>query len=368
MNRRSFVSAAAGALGLAGLTACSTGPSGSAISYAFSDDFDGPAGSAPDPSKWTYDLGGGGWGNDELEVYTASRANSFLDGHGNLVIRATRNVQGSGGQAVTSYRSARLKTLGRFSKYCGTFEARIKLDVQSGLWPAWWMLGANYPTVGWPACGEIDMLENYGPTATTSVHTPDDARTGVLTQRTDVAIDDGWHTWRLWWDRSSGDLSFYKDGARYMTVEPSQLANWCFGSGVPMFMILNLAVGGIAGIPPGSVRFPVDLLVDYVRVWLCRGIVRPALKQRNFCCRSFPGPYSHFRPGRDLVYERRTSPAAVYRDCRPGRAVTHWPAPSRPQRKPVKPGVRLNDELYPFLGELPLECTEQLLGGPKGGN
>jgi len=275
MNRRAFVSMAAafGAAAMTPLTSCGVTTDrpyafSEERSYAFSDDFDGPAGSAPDPSKWGYDIGGGGWGNNELEVYTSSRENSFQDGNGNLVIRATKSVQTRGGQAITTYRSARLNTLGKFSKYHGTFEARIKLDIQRGLWPAWWMVGANIAKVGWPACGEVDMLENFGrSTVGTSVHTPNNAGTNVLTKHAVVPVDDGWHTWRTWWDPRTGGFTFYKDGAEYLTVEPAQLANWCFSSSVPMSMILNLAVGGIVGSPPDSVQFPIDLLVDYVRVW-----------------------------------------------------------------------------------------------------
>jgi len=271
MNRRAFVSRASAlsAVGLTQFTACGLEPARPAVTYAFADDFDGPAGSAPDPSKWRYDVGGGGWGNNELQVYTSSRANSFLDGKGHLVIRATKSVQTSGGRTATTYHSARLNTLGKFSEYHGTFEARIKLDVQPGLWPAWWAVGADAPKVGWPACGEVDMVENYGDSSTveTSVHTPDDARTDVLTKHAAIAVDDGWHTWRMWWNPRTSGFTFYKDGVKYLTVEPGQMANWVFSSGVPMSMVLNLAVGGEVGTPPDSVQFPVDLLVDYVRVW-----------------------------------------------------------------------------------------------------
>jgi beta-glucanase (GH16 family) len=264
MRRRAFLAAAAG-LGAAGLGAIGLGiaeiMSGSPQPrYTFADDFDGPAGSAPDPSKWTYDLGGGGWGNDELEIYTSSRENSFLDGNGNLVIRATKTT----GQGTTTYRSARLKTLGKFTQYHGTFEARIKLDPQPGTWPAWWMMGANIGTVGWPKCGEVDILENFGGAAdvVTSVHTPKDA--GVATERGSTAVNNTWHTWRVHWDAAG--FTFFKDGTQYLDVSPSQLPNWPFSSGVPMFMLLNLAIGGGAG-SPASTRFPVDMLVDYVRVW-----------------------------------------------------------------------------------------------------
>jgi beta-glucanase (GH16 family) len=286
VNRRALVALAAGlgvgigtgsVTGLGGCTAAAVrtpraSPTrtlkSAPIRYAFSDEFNGPAGIAPDPSKWSYDLGGGGWGNDELEVYTDSRANSFLDGKGSLVIRATKQVTTSGGRRTTTYASARLKTVDTFSKYLGTFEARIKLNPQPGLWPAWWALGANFEDVGWPQCGEVDMLENYGGSSVeSSVHTPS-AATGedVLTRSQEVSCDAQWHVWRMAWDRAGG-FTFFKDGAQYLDVLPQHLANWRFGSGVPLFMVLNLAVGGLVGPPPADVRFPVDLLVDYVRVW-----------------------------------------------------------------------------------------------------
>ena len=267
VNRRAFVFIAAGlcAGALTQLPSCAMGTARPTVTYAFADEFDGPVGSAPDPSKWAYDLGGGGWGNNELEVYTSSRANSFLDGNGNLVIRATKSVQTSGGRTTTTYHSARLKTIGKFSKYHGTFEARIKLDIQPGLWPAWWALGANFPEVGWPACGEVDFLENYGQDfSQSSVHTPNGLGS-VYTADGNASADDNWHTWSSTW--TADGFTFYKDGVKYMTVEPTQMDNWRFSSGVPMFMILNLAVGGGAGVPPDAMQFPVDLLVDYVRVW-----------------------------------------------------------------------------------------------------
>jgi beta-glucanase (GH16 family) len=236
------------------------------IKYAFRDDFHGPAGSAPDPKRWTYDIGGGGWGNHELEIYTDSRENSFLDGHGHLVIRATKVVTWTGSAHLTTYYSARLKTLGLFSKYQGTFEARIKLAPRVGLWPAWWVMGENIGQVGWPACGEVDMLENYGDGyVQTSVHVPNQTDSGVLTKYGDIPVGNGWHVWRMVWDDAG--FRFYRDGHAYLAVAPGDLQDWCFSSGVPMFMLLNLAVGGTVGTPPPSTKFPVDMLVDYVRVW-----------------------------------------------------------------------------------------------------
>jgi beta-glucanase (GH16 family) len=268
LSRRAFVSTTAvvGALALTELTSCGVPARKLPTSYAFADEFDGPAGSSPDPSKWKYDIGGGGWGSNQLQIYTSSRENSFLDGKGNLVIRATRTIERSADRITTTYHSARLTTLGNFSRYHGMFEARIKLDIQRGLWPAWWAIGADFPQVGWPACGEVDMVENYGgPVVETSVHTPDSTGNDVLTKHADIVVDNEWHTWRMRWN--PGGFTFYKDGAAYLTVKPTQLANWCFSSRVPLSMALDLAVGGSIGDPPDSVRFPVDFLIDYVRVW-----------------------------------------------------------------------------------------------------
>jgi beta-glucanase (GH16 family) len=119
--------------------------------------------------------------------------------------------------------------------------------------------------VGWPACGEVDFLENYGQDfSQSSVHTPNGLGS-VYTADGNASADDNWHTWSSTW--TADGFTFYKDGVKYMTVEPTQMDNWRFSSGVPMFMLLNLAVGGAAGAPPDSTQFPVDMLVDYVRVY-----------------------------------------------------------------------------------------------------
>ena len=131
----------------------------------WSDEFNGTVGSPPDPKNWNYDLGGGGWGNGELETYTNSTQNAFQDGNGNLVIRAIRDSSGN-------YTSARLQT-GKSGASTQTTDgnwqygmviARIKLPFGHGVWPAFWMLGENIGTVGWPSCGEIDVMENIGRT------------------------------------------------------------------------------------------------------------------------------------------------------------------------------------------------------------
>jgi beta-glucanase (GH16 family) len=144
----------------------------------WNDEFNGPRGAAPDPSKWTFDTGGGGFGNGELETYcaagsnafpcNASTPNTFQDGNGNLVIEA-RNINGN-------WTSGRMKTQGLAQFQFGRIEARMKLPVGAGLWPAFWMLGADITSVGWPQSGEQDLIEwvqGYGPNVTSStIHGP----------------------------------------------------------------------------------------------------------------------------------------------------------------------------------------------------
>ena len=128
---------------------------------AWSDEFDGADGSAPNPSKWVFDLGGDGWGNNELQTYTDRRENAVVR-NGQLVIAARREAfKGSDGRS-RDYTSARLKTLGTFSQAYGKFEARLRLPRGQGIWPAFWMLGEDIATAGWPAGGEIDIMENIG--------------------------------------------------------------------------------------------------------------------------------------------------------------------------------------------------------------
>ena len=238
------------------------------MSYAFHDEFNGPVGAAPDPAKWSYDLGR--WkDNDELETYTDSRANSYLDGQGHLVIKALR---GPG----DTYTSARLTTQDTFSRNHGHFEARIKFDHAAGTWPGWWMIGDDYPSVGWPQCGEIDIVEVYGQPgwqADSSVHTADDNGNEVSKEAIiPGGVDTGWHIYHLRWDGNTGVIQFSMDGKVYLTVSPGDLPNWPFGSprnepGGAAFMILNLAVGGDGGGPVPSDFSSATMLVDYVRVW-----------------------------------------------------------------------------------------------------
>jgi beta-glucanase (GH16 family) len=220
--------------------------------FTFSDDFAGAAGSTPDPTKWTHEPGSP---DDQLEQYVNDRQHSFLDGNGHLILRATREtVTGN-----TIYKSARITTMETFSQSQGHFEASLKVNSQKGLWPAWWMLGT---LEDWPQGGEIDFLEDFGDNhQETSVHDP----TSATSKYAELSGDAAWHIYRMDWTTTS--MTFSRDGKQYLTVKKSEVPHWPYGAGRPMYMILNLAVGGLVGTPPASVTFPVDITVGYVHVW-----------------------------------------------------------------------------------------------------
>ncbi|MCU1236104.1 MAG: glycoside hydrolase, family 16 [Candidatus Solibacter sp.] len=231
----------------------------------WSDEFNGQAGALPDSTRWTYDLGGGGWGNSELETYTNSTDNVFQDGAGNLVIRALKSG--------TSYTSARIKTQGRFAATYGKVEARIRIPYGQGLWPAFWMLGADIGQVGWPSCGEIDIMENIGKEPSTihgTVHGPGysggSGIGGPLTLAAGKRFADDFHIYGIEW--SSQSVAFFVDGTQYFEVTPAKLPagkTWVYQH--PFFLILNVAVGGTwPGSPDATTVFPQQMLVDWVRV------------------------------------------------------------------------------------------------------
>jgi beta-glucanase (GH16 family) len=239
----------------------------------WSDEFDGANGSAPDPTKWTHDVGGNGWGNDELEYYTARTENVHLQ-DGQLVIQALREDYKGLDGVTRNYTSARLKTQGLFQQTYGRFEARIKIPYGQGLWPAYWMLGSSIAKGGWPNCGEIDIFENIGREPFTvhgTVHGPGyfDKRgiTGSFTLPSGRRFADDFHLFAVEWEPET--IRFYVDSSLYKTVTRSDLppgAAWVFDH--PFFLILNVAVGGKwPGNPDSSSVFPQTMLVDYVRVY-----------------------------------------------------------------------------------------------------
>lgn len=259
-SRRCFLQALAAAP-LAGQRRFPAGPT-------WSDEFNGATGSAPDPAKWTYDMGSGGWGNDELETYTNSSANVFQDGQGHLVIRALRTGN--------AYTSGRIKTSSQSGFEYGRIEASIQIPYARGIWPAFWMLGTNIDTAGWPQCGEIDIMENFGAQAGDgstnrgTVHGPGYSGAGGITAK--YVLPDGqllssaFHVYSLEW--SPNEIRLLVDGKVYSTVTPASPpagTQWVFNSS--FYLLLNVAVGGSpVGFPDSTTAFPQDMLVDYVRV------------------------------------------------------------------------------------------------------
>lgn len=237
---------------------------------AWSDEFDGPAGSKPNPVKWTYDIGATVWGNNEWERYTDAAENSHLDGKGNLVIRAKKVGSGT----VGAYTSARLKTQDKFSTRFGKIEARIRIPYGQGIWPAFWMLGVDIAAVDWPKCGEIDIMENIGKETSTvhgTIHGPGYSGGEGVGKSYSLPggqrFADDFHVYAVEWKAES--VEFFVDGNAYHKVTPGNLppgTEWVFRK--PFFLLLNVAVGGNwPGYPDQTTVFPQEMTIDYVRVW-----------------------------------------------------------------------------------------------------
>ena len=228
------------------------------------DEFDGKA---IDTSNWTYDLGGGGWGNGEMQVYTNEPENARVE-NGLLVIEARKENIESGGFQFTS---ARLKTQGLQTFQYGRIEARIKVPTGKGFWPAFWMLGENFPVVGWPDCGEIDIMEYVGREPDLiigTMHGPGYSGALGLSRwnRQGYNIADDFHTYAIEWD--TNQISWFFDGEKYNTFTREVVGNrpWVFNQ--PFFIILNFAIGGtLGGVVTPDTNFPAQYLVDYVRVF-----------------------------------------------------------------------------------------------------
>jgi len=242
-------------------------------SLVWSDEFDGPSGSAVDSSKWSFDIGGNGWGNNELETYTDRAVNAHVEG-GLLVIKALKETFTGTDGITRNYTSARLLTKNKFTQAYGRFEARIKIPYGQGIWPAFWMLGDNIGTVGWPTCGEIDIMENIGKEPSIvhgTFHGP--GYSGAQGISAAYALPNGqkfsddFHTFAVEWEPNV--VRFYVDGLLYKTRTPADLPagkSWVFDH--PFFVILNVAVGGgFPGNPDATTVFPQQMLVDYVRVY-----------------------------------------------------------------------------------------------------
>jgi beta-glucanase (GH16 family) len=245
----------------------------------WSDEFSNSTGAnaQPNPAVWTYDTGATGFGNQELEDYcawgsnvtpcTSSNPNVYVGTDGYLHIVAEQ--PGSG-----VYTSARLKTQGLFSMSYGRIEARMMLPEGQGLWPAFWLLGNNFATAGWPVCGEQDIMEHVNAPSPDdvlgSVHMPGGNSSYPYTASGFSAA--GWHTYGMIWTK--GQVEFYVDSpsnvyAIYSAANfTASGATWPFDSGNSFFILLNLAVGGsFPGSPNASTPFPSQMLVDYVRIY-----------------------------------------------------------------------------------------------------
>jgi beta-glucanase (GH16 family) len=231
------------------------------------DDFDGPTGSAPDARFWDYDIGGNGWGNREQQTYTRDRENVHLSGNGDLVIEAQREGD--------SYTSARLVSRGKLTFDYGLVEVRAKLPEGQGLHPAIWMLGENIRAVGWPQCGEIDIMElvNTGATYNNAIHGPTSADPKVGWQQASQGSASGnlasdYHVYQLF--REPGLIKIGIDGVlvgQYTRAGIPPDANWAFDD-APMYLTLNVAVGGEwPGPVAADTPLPATMLVDSVRFW-----------------------------------------------------------------------------------------------------
>jgi beta-glucanase (GH16 family) len=218
---------------------------------------DGPI----DGSKWVFDLGAGGWGNNELQTYTSDSANIHVE-DGSLRITAISD----GG-----FTSARIKTQGKFDQKYGRFEASIKMPWGPGIWPAFWMLGADIETNPWPQCGEIDIMEYRGQEPNLihgSVHGPGYSGGAAITRSfgfQDDRFDVDYNLFAVEWGEDY--IHFFVNDELYQEIRPEDLTGeWVFDAN--FFLLLNVAVGGnYVGFPTEDTPFPQSMYVDYVRVY-----------------------------------------------------------------------------------------------------
>lgn len=227
----------------------------------FEEQFDG---TALNESNWNYELGNGcpnicGWGNNEPQIYTKENA-IVKDGH--LIIKATKDGD--------QYHSARITTANKVEFQYGTIEVRAKLPVGKGLWPAIWMLGNDIKEVGWPACGEIDIMEYVGKAPHeihTTLHTSASYGNSVNTKITTLPnIEEGFHVYSSHWTEDK--IEFFIDGDLVYTFSPDVKNDDTWPFNKPFYIILNLAIGGNFGGPEiDNTIFPQEFIVDYVKIY-----------------------------------------------------------------------------------------------------
>jgi beta-glucanase (GH16 family) len=241
-------------------------PAFPATRLVFADEFNGPAGSKPDTTKWTYDPGVPQ--NGEIQYYTPNSENASMNGSGSLVIEARRqDYQGR------QYTSHRMNTGNKFSVQYGRIEARVKVPKGNGLWPAFWLMGDDFlQGRPWPYNGEIDIMEVLGRNtseAYSTLHAPAYNGAGGYGQKyATVDLSQDYHVWAAEWD--SKGIRFFLDGRQVFDAAKETVENtrgpWIFDH--KFYLILNLAVGGdFPGPIDATTPFPSQMLVDYVRVY-----------------------------------------------------------------------------------------------------
>jgi beta-glucanase (GH16 family) len=249
----------------------------SAWTLVWSDEFDGAAGTVPNVANWNYDLGNkeaDGWGNHEFQYYTASPRNAQMDGAGMLVITAEKaaNPGPCWNGAPCSYTSARIHTGNKVSFTYGKVEARMKLPSGQGIWPAFWALGADLATAGWPKSGEIDIMEFVGKTPNTTygtLHGPGYSGAQGIGKSREFGgpVANDFHTYTV--IKRPDEIIWQVDGVEFHRMTPASLpagGSWVFEK--PYFVILNLAVGGDwPGAPDATTAFPAQMKVDWVRIY-----------------------------------------------------------------------------------------------------
>ncbi|MGG1314598.1 MULTISPECIES: RICIN domain-containing protein [Cohnella] len=240
-----------------------------AYNLVWSDEFNG---SSIDTNNWTFEIGtgSGGWGNNELEYYTNRPENARIE-NGNLVIEARKESYGG-----MNYTSARLKTQGKKSFKYGRIEARIKLPKGQGLWPAFWTLGADIGTVGWPKSGEIDIMEHVNNENNTHGYIHWDANGHASYGGPSHTIDvTQYHVYSIEWTPSA--IKWFIDGVQFKEANIENNINSTEEFHKEHFILLNMAVGGNwPGSPDASTVFPAKMFVDYVRVYQDGGTPPPS--------------------------------------------------------------------------------------------
>lgn len=242
-------------------------------SLVWQDEFNAANGSPIDQTKWTAEVGGWGWGNNELEYYTSRIDNAFHN-NGSLTIKAIKEHYTGTDNVTREYTSARLISKNKFSSTYGRFEARLKIPFGQGIWPAFWMLGNDIDSAGWPTCGEVDIMENIGREPNIihgTIHGPGysggNGPSSSYSLPNNQPFADSFHTFAVEWEPNV--VRFYCDGILYSTRTPADLPagkTWVFDH--PFFILINVAVGGSwPGNPDATTAFPQTMQIDYVRVY-----------------------------------------------------------------------------------------------------